>query len=48
MLRDRSVLAGVGFEDEVFDLTGGGLVDERFDEGKAMVVGVEGDGRFVA
>ena len=40
---DLGVLAGVGLEDEIFDFEGGCLVDELFDEGEAVVGGVEGD-----
>ena len=42
------MLAGVGFEEEVFDIKVGGLVDELFDEREAVIVGVEGGGWFVA
>ena len=37
------MLAGVGFEDEVFDMEVCGLVDELLDETEAVVIGVEGE-----
>ena len=37
------MLAGVGFEDEVFDFMFCGFIDELFNEFEATVVGVEGD-----
>ena len=43
MIDDLGVLAGVGFEDEVLDSSDCGLVDKGFDEGKAVIVGVESD-----
>lgn len=40
------MLAGVGFEDEIFDVVGAGFLDEFFDKSKTAVVGVEGNGGF--
>ena len=41
VFEDGLMLAGVGFEDEAGDVEAGSVVNQFFDEGEAVIVGIE-------